>query len=851
MRTIHKDAEVAAEKMAAFLLLCEGVEVQEEPLVNPFPDPENVLISELLDEAGDPAGEASCKPRGKGKKAIVTSSEDGDDAKMRKETEDLPYPWYPDYECPVTPPPRMMELLIMDRKTGKEKEVLYSPFRPTTAETLEAAKNVVSGVEHIECADVKDNDPSRPSRSSQAGSAQPREKVSKHSPPKNAPNGPAADRKPLDARGRPTTYAKLLSGKHSRRSKAARQPSSQIPVHTSSTKATTSPPPPVQAAGKIVSTPAIVISPPSNCSTSEAGSRIKQEAPSNSSPAPSLMLMPPSRSGSAFKSSAHQVHGSSTKPTASSLLISLAATASRALDGNAPVKTSTAQGSIAPSAEQPADFANVQPIPLSDDMPHSTTKTPPSTSPPTAGKVARVTASPETYADVPSVSINPLTNPIRPDLTPTNIPLDANNHRIERPLTPLTLSAKPKLQTLHPSNTQPCLHFHTTGSCIHSPTCKFSHSPIDAETLHTALFQTKRISCRGGGYCRQADCFYGHHCSTTGCAGPGSSSAEGTASDKADGKGGGCAFGAEAHLLDHSVARFVPARELKHFKKARKALGKQRRHQGSQGSIAGSSAAAADGTNRSELGMLPEEIEAEEECLANGGSTSLKVVEGKRIMGKGKDRIFQEGSRPGATDSGDALTITHRTKTEMSASSSRGVQKTTEGKQRFECNNNLDTSHQDEQMHEQLESGQRNDQQDPKMQQPEKKLGKNARKKLKRRLEREAKELQAQPSTHLGSLPGLAPDGAASSETGAASAGAESSTAAVEAQIKVEAARKDAYRVQLTVSEPEVGGDAIGELQGTDKEPALDLMSLSIEETEGLLRRAQVDEPHDVEMTGM
>ncbi|KAL2156599.1 hypothetical protein VTH82DRAFT_1344 [Thermothelomyces myriococcoides] len=97
--------------------------------------------------------------------------------------------------------------------------------------------------------------------------------------------------------------------------------------------------------------------------------------------------------------------------------------------------------------------------------------------------------------------------------------LNKNNERVDPPIDRVDPQAKEALEERKKRNggVNPCNKYHLLGNCNKGPSCNFFHGDRLPPAEVLALRQKVRgLACSAGRQCRDASCFYGHHCVSPG-----------------------------------------------------------------------------------------------------------------------------------------------------------------------------------------------------------------------------------------------------------------------------------------------------------------------------------------------
>jgi hypothetical protein len=104
------------------------------------------------------------------------------------------------------------------------------------------------------------------------------------------------------------------------------------------------------------------------------------------------------------------------------------------------------------------------------------------------------------------------------------------------------LSPPSKLQwaKFNSRDVTPCNNFFLLNSCTGS--CKFDHTPLDADEYHCLAYVRLQYPCGLKGKCRQLNCYDGNLCQHDGCV---------------KRKSKTCRFSAEMQTMDYELAKWV------------------------------------------------------------------------------------------------------------------------------------------------------------------------------------------------------------------------------------------------------------------------------------------------------
>jgi len=98
---------------------------------------------------------------------------------------------------------------------------------------------------------------------------------------------------------------------------------------------------------------------------------------------------------------------------------------------------------------------------------------------------------------------------------PRGIPVNRSGQRIDRPMRQPTTLEQERFEA-RISYKKLC-NEHLLRNACKQYYCKYDHDPLDAEMEHTLRYKARGIACVNGMACRQADCYYGHHCPWPDC----------------------------------------------------------------------------------------------------------------------------------------------------------------------------------------------------------------------------------------------------------------------------------------------------------------------------------------------
>jgi hypothetical protein len=100
-------------------------------------------------------------------------------------------------------------------------------------------------------------------------------------------------------------------------------------------------------------------------------------------------------------------------------------------------------------------------------------------------------------------------------LDKSTILINADGHRIDMPLPPRSATVAESFnRKTHGSGKRFCNMYHLYGTCLGS--CGYLHDPLTAAEKLVMRHKLRAEKCHDRGKCRDAACFYGHHCACPG-----------------------------------------------------------------------------------------------------------------------------------------------------------------------------------------------------------------------------------------------------------------------------------------------------------------------------------------------
>jgi hypothetical protein len=94
------------------------------------------------------------------------------------------------------------------------------------------------------------------------------------------------------------------------------------------------------------------------------------------------------------------------------------------------------------------------------------------------------------------------------------IPVNANDHRLDPYLRPVSANAMEKLRA---RRRRVCNNFHLTGSCSAGGTCTYDHDVLEPGDKRALETLARSLPCPKRGSCRSVDCTLGHVCQMLDC----------------------------------------------------------------------------------------------------------------------------------------------------------------------------------------------------------------------------------------------------------------------------------------------------------------------------------------------
>jgi hypothetical protein len=99
-----------------------------------------------------------------------------------------------------------------------------------------------------------------------------------------------------------------------------------------------------------------------------------------------------------------------------------------------------------------------------------------------------------------------------------SILLNGNEERIDRPLPPVSKADQQALWDRINQTGKVCNEHYLRGACDKGKSCTYSHEyKLTSGQLKALAYRARTLACANGGWCRDFDCYQGHHCMVDDC----------------------------------------------------------------------------------------------------------------------------------------------------------------------------------------------------------------------------------------------------------------------------------------------------------------------------------------------